>query len=125
VLGGLAAAGAYTVLVDPNASSAFPQCLLKDATGLDCPGCGGLRCVHSLLTGDIAGAADHNLLAVLLLPLAAYALARWALQTTTGRELPGIPLRPWMTWVALVVLIAFGVVRNISGTPLTWLDSTA
>ncbi len=61
---------AYIATVDPNHSSAYPQCPTKLLTGLDCPLCGATRAVHSLLQGDLVGAMDHNLLFVLLLPVA-------------------------------------------------------
>jgi hypothetical protein len=55
---GLCAAGlGFVYLVDPNpADNPYPRCLLKVATGIDCPGCGGTRALHALLHGDVAGA---------------------------------------------------------------------
>ena len=64
---------AYVRQVDPNQPGHYLPCPLKFVTGIDCPACGGLRCVHSLTNGDIVGALDHNALAVVVLPLIAVA----------------------------------------------------
>ena len=72
VAGAAIAVGAafYIRAVDPN-NGGYPFCPLKYATGIDCPACGGLRCVYSLMNGDVGAAMDQNLLAVLVLPMVA------------------------------------------------------
>jgi hypothetical protein len=128
VLGGTVAIGAglgaYILANNPNVSSGYPPCVFKSVTGLDCPGCGGMRCVHSLLQGDIVGAASHNLLAFVLLPVLAYLLVRQLL-LMFGRELPPLPSVRYLGWSLAIVALVFTVARNIPGTPLTWLDATA
>lgn len=122
---GLAAGiGAYLLANDPNTSAAYPPCVVKHLTGLDCPGCGGMRCVHALLTGDLAGAASHNALALALLPLVAYVVVR-QLVALFGRELPPLPSFRYTGWVLAVAALVFTVARNIPGTPLAWLDAAA
>ena len=121
VAGGLAAC-AYTLAVDPNHSSAYPQCPTKLLTGLDCPLCGATRAVHSLLRADVRGAMDHNLLFVLLLPFLAYAFVAWT-ATRMGHPMKPIPMSSrWVNIPLVIVLVVFTVVRNISG-PLHWLNS--
>lgn len=126
--GALLAAGAlctYVYAIDPNATtSPYPKCILKQYTGLDCPGCGGTRCVHALLHGDLRSAFDHNALVVLLLPIVAYAIVRWVLRYA-GVELPALRLPSWMAWAIPVGMVAFTIVRNIPGTPLYVLNSAA
>jgi hypothetical protein len=126
LLAGAVALGcAYVLVQNPNESSAYPQCPLKAMTGLDCPGCGMTRAVYSLLHGDLAGAVSHNLLLIVALPVLAVLLGRWTL-TCIGVPVRPLPRwRPWMTWVACALLVAFAIVRNIPGTPLSWLDSAA
>lgn len=71
-------AAAYVGLVDPNEPGHYPLCPTKALTGLDCPGCGGLRATHALFTGDLVGALDHNAYVVLVvIPLAVVAWVAW------------------------------------------------
>jgi hypothetical protein len=119
----LGAACLYTFLVDPNnPSNAYPQCPLKAVTGIDCPGCGGLRATNALLHGDILGAADHNILALVLLPIMAYMFARWVLRQF-DRELPNISWPRAFMWITPVVLVLFTVARNIPVPGLEWFNS--
>jgi Protein of unknown function (DUF2752) len=116
------AACAYIAVVDPNHSSAYPQCPTKLLTGLDCPMCGATRAVHSLLRGDIVGAMDHNLLFVLLLPALAYSFVAWT-STRLGRPMKPIPMSSrWVAVPLALIMIAFAIVRNLPG-PLHWLNS--
>jgi hypothetical protein len=113
---------AYVVAVDPNQSSAYPQCPTKLLTGLDCPLCGATRAMHSLLKTDLVGALDHNLLYVLLLPFIAYAFVAWT-TTRLGRPMTPLPMSSkWVNIPLFVVMVVFAVVRNLDG-PLHWLNS--
>lgn len=38
----------------------YPRCPVKLLTGLDCPGCGSARALHSLLHGEIVRAWEFN-----------------------------------------------------------------
>lgn len=123
-------ATAYVGLVDPNEAGHYPLCPTKYLTGLDCPGCGGLRAVHSLAHGDVSGALDHNALAVLvLLPLAALLWIRWLVRAWRGtppQTEPSWWQRPAALWTLLAVTVLFTVARNLSGVPaLAWLGSSA
>ena len=121
-IGALGAACAYTALMDPNESSAFPQCPLRLVTGLDCALCGGLRATHALLGGDVVRAARQNLLVVLLAPFVLWALVQW-FASQWGWRVPGPPVRRWMAPALLVVALVFSVVRNLSWGPGPWLHS--
>jgi Protein of unknown function (DUF2752) len=114
---------AYIAAVDPNHSSAYPQCPTKLLTGLDCPMCGATRAVHSLLHGDVVGAMDHNLLFVLLVPAFAYAFVAWT-ATRLGHPLKPIPMSsPWLSVPLTIVIVAFTIVRNLPMQPYHWLNS--
>jgi hypothetical protein len=108
LVGGLA----YIGLGDPHRSNfLFPACPFHAATGLYCPGCGGLRMVHDVLHGDLSAAVVDNVVALIGLPLLlVWVLTRWR----SGR--------PWTTPVAGIVVIAIAltwtVVRNLPGFPL-------
>lgn len=117
------AAVAYTGMVDPNSSHAFPLCPLRLVTGIDCPVCGSLRATHALVHGHLGAAAGHNLLFVLAVPFVMFAWATWMAAAV------GWPVRrrriPARTWPALAVITAlFMVLRNLPMPPLHWLAST-
>lgn len=122
VAGMVGAATAYTAVVNPNTSSAFPQCVTKLFTGLDCPMCGGLRAVHSLTHADLVGAIDHNAIAVVLLPALVVAWGFW-LARTLGIDVPKVRLPDWSPWAAIAVMVVFAVVRNTALPGVAWLDS--
>jgi hypothetical protein len=115
--GGVLAATAYLAAVDPNTPGHYPVCPTKALFGIDCPGCGLLRGTHDLVHGNIAGALDHNILLVVLVPLAAWLWVRWFLRAWRGTS-PDVTYRQFRRRNALLIwsmvgLLAFGVVRNL------------
>jgi hypothetical protein len=123
VAGIVTAAVGVLVVVDPNEPGHYPGCVLKNVTGLDCPACGGLRCVRALATGHPVEAADHNLLAVLVLPVFVLGWLAWMRRSWQGRPLVGTagphPVIPAgvIGWTFGLALVAFMVVRNLPGVP--------
>lgn len=131
-------------LVDPNEPGHYPLCPTKYLLGLDCPGCGGLRAVHALATGDVVGAVDHNAFVVLLLlPFAVILWLAWlrrswtdddpeaATGTAAGgggllqRAADALVARPVIVG-GVVAMLVFTVVRNVEAVPLLgWLGSAA
>ncbi len=102
---------AYIGLGNPHRPNFFLPCPFHAATGLYCPGCGGLRMVHDVLHFDLSAAVVDNVVALIGLPL----LFAWILlRKSSGR--------PWMTPVAAAVIVAVAVtwtvVRNLPGFPL-------
>ncbi len=110
------AALAYVGAVDPNQPGHYPLCPTQAILGVDCPGCGIMRGCHDLVTGNVAGALDHNVLLIVLVPLAVVLWARWLLRSWRGREAPvtygQFRRRNAVMIGTLVVVLAFGVVRN-------------
>ena len=98
---------------NPVEHSFFPRCFFHSMTGLDCPGCGGLRATHQLLHGDFVAALRLNALFVGLLPIGAFFGLRQLVFLTTGRLWPQ-PFRSarWAVLIAAMV-IAFGILRNV------------
>ena len=112
----LAAAGAGVLLLfffSPEQYPFYPRCVFHALTGLDCPGCGGLRAAHRLLHGDVAGAFAFNPLLVISLPVIAWFLLGWAVGKTTGRAWPNPFRRRLWIWVLLGAVVVFSVVRNL------------
>ena len=119
----LFAAGVATLyVVDPAQGGFYPSCLLHQFTGLNCPGCGTLRGLHQLLHGHFAAAWAMNPLAMCLTPgLIAVGICS---QVAAWRSLPGRLSRRlgarWI-WCLFVVIVAYGVLRNVPIWPCTLL----
>jgi hypothetical protein len=114
--GGAVAVGVALVplyFFNPVEHSFFPKCFFHSLTGLDCPGCGGLRATHQLLHGDFLAALKLNALFVGLLPVGAFFGLRQLVFLKTGRLWPQ-PFRS-ARWAAVIaaLIIAFGILRNV------------
>ncbi len=111
-----ASAVGLLAVVDPGQPGHYPLCPFRAMTGLDCPGCGTLRSIHDLATGNPAGALDHNLLAVATVPLLLLVWLGWVRRAWTGAPRPA-PKPRWVPLLVLGVVLAWWVVRNIPGVP--------
>jgi hypothetical protein len=105
-------AAAVLFFFDPSQHGFYPSCLFYRTTGLQCPGCGSLRALHSLLHGELARALHYNALLVLSLPcltvIALRSAVRWFKPPVQNEPLPAR-----FFWVALAALLVFTVVRNL------------
>jgi hypothetical protein len=115
----LAAAAALAVLFffDPSTAGFYPVCSLREATGLQCPGCGGLRAMHELSHGHIAASWRLNPFVISLLPVALWLGLREAVRAFTGRQWPGLVTRPVFGWLLAAALVLFGILRNVPFHP--------
>jgi Protein of unknown function (DUF2752) len=116
VLAGTVVGLGYLAVVDPNQPGHYPLCPTRALFGVDCPGCGLMRATHDLVTGNVAGALDHNILIVALVPLAVVLWLRWVVRAWRG-ESPAVTYaqfrrRNAAVIVGLVLVLIFGVVRN-------------
>lgn len=115
----VAAATAVVALVSPEQPGTYPACPFHALTGWWCPGCGSLRAVHALATGDVATALERNVLLVLAAPVLVLAWAGWLRRTITGRSRhpasrpAAIRIGPAARWALLATVGAFWVVRNV------------
>ena len=115
------AAVAVLFLFNPAGHGFFPPCLFHKLTGLNCPGCGATRAAHELLHGNFAVAFRDNALLV----GAVICAALYGLGWMVGRVTPCAPsldifrpgahgvTRPTWLWLALAVMLVFGVGRNL------------
>jgi len=108
-------------LFDPATSGVFPPCPLHYLTGLYCPGCGSLRAIHALLHGNTTEAWAMNPLTVVLLPFIAYGLLSELLARLRGSGLPQPMLPASMIHALFVVVVGFGVARNVPMHPFSLL----
>jgi hypothetical protein len=102
---------------DPATSGTFPPCPLRYLTGWYCPGCGSLRAIHQLLHGNLRAAWALNPLTVVLLPFLTYGLVSFALLELRGQGLPQPFLRAGWIRALCVVIILFGIARNLPMHP--------
>lgn len=119
LIGGGAAAVGGLVLASPIllGVSVVPPCPFRSLTGFDCPFCGGTRATRELLTGDVAGAMDYNLLVPFLF-LAAVGIGLWWLLSRWGDAVSFDAARVVATrkslWISLgIALGAFWILRNL------------
>jgi hypothetical protein len=107
-------------LRDPHVAGSWGICPTALVTGMDCPGCGGLRAVHELTDLDLVGAVSSNALFVLSIPLLVGLWWGWTRRAWQGeRWQPGRRAGAWLA-LGLVVTVAFTVLRNLPGS---WLAS--
>ena len=116
----MAGAGAVLFLFNPAQHAFYPFCLFYRSTGLLCPGCGGLRAIHQLLHGHLTAAFRFNSLFVCSLPFIAWLSARRLLAKVRSEATP-VLVRPVWLWLGFVVLVTFGVLRNLPFAHAAWL----
>lgn len=100
------------------------MCASKLFLGFDCPACGGLRTVNSLMRGDLLGALDHNVILAVALPIITVVWLAWFLGPLFNRDI-NVPRAPrWFVIAATVVVASFTIARNVGGpTWAQWLAS--
>ena len=114
------AIGLITVLValaalfvfNPAEHAFYPQCFFHHATGLQCPGCGGLRAMHQLLHGHLLAALHLNALAVVALPVGAWLLAGEFIERRRGLVARHF-VRPRWVWCGVAAFLLFSILRNL------------
>ncbi|ADG88167.1 membrane protein [Thermobispora bispora] len=107
-----AIAVACVAAVDPHRAGRLPLCPFFLLTGWYCPACGGLRAVHDLAHGDLAGALDMNPLVVAGAPVVLGIWARWTLRSWRGRPAREPFAHPILVLAAVAVVLVFWVARN-------------
>lgn len=108
-------------VVQPEKCAWLPPCPFHWLTGLHCPGCGTTRALHKLVHGDIAAGFRLNSLTMLLLPVLLYTLVSDVYCEVTGRQVRSILVSARASVVIAVLIIAFGILRNIPVYPLNLL----
>ena len=114
--------GAVFFFFDPVRHSFYPACMFHKLTGLNCPGCGGLRALHHLTHGDFLTAFHCNPLFIALLPLLLFMGICWI--TRGFQAFPGntVLFRPVMLWTLLAVTVLFTILRNLPWPAFAWMS---
>ena len=114
--------GTIFFFFDPNRSGFYPICLFHKVTGLNCPGCGGLRALHQLTHGNFVTAFHCNPLLMVLLPFITFMTLRWFIR---GREAfvgNTVLFRPAALWILLAITLLFTVLRNLPWPAFDWMS---
>lgn len=115
----VAAAAIVLFFFDPRTTWFYPQCPFFALTGLECPGCGTTRALHALLHGHLTTAFTLNPLLFVVPPVVA--LLQWTSQAER-RAPQALPLQNVVGWALLLLVVAFWIARNLSGSPITGLS---
>lgn len=123
VVAGTLVAGGLALLffLNPVEHAFYPQCLFHRVTGLNCPGCGGLRAVHQLLHGHFETAFRLNPLFVLALPIGIIFFTGCIWRRARGKK-KSLAIHLAWVWIGVAVVIAFGIARNLPFAPFAWMS---
>jgi uncharacterized membrane protein HdeD (DUF308 family) len=88
-------------------------------TGLWCPGCGLTRGTYQLLHGHVGAALGYNVFTPLALAAILVAWLAW-LRVSWGASPIRLPraAQRWATLALPVLLVVYGIVRNLPVAPL-------
>ena len=105
-------------LADPTVPGGIlPICPTKALLGIDCPGCGSLRMIYSLLHLDVSSAVRYNALGVIAVLMLLWAYAAWVYGRLAGRTVRSWQHLRWSAPAALALTLAWFVVRNLEFGP--------
>jgi hypothetical protein len=99
----------------------LPTCPTKALLGIDCPGCGSMRMLYSLMHGDLFAAARFNALGLAALVFVVWAYLAWTYGRVTGRRITSWQHGRWSAMVTLTLVLGWFVLRNIPFAPFTGL----
>ena len=120
-----AAASIFVYAVDPSRHAVYPQCLLYNATGLYCAGCGATRALYALLHGRLLDALHDNVHYEAALPVLLYVLGSHALAAWRANAWPRVHVQPrrvlWGGAGTFALAVGFMVLRNLPGPAFDWL----
>ena len=100
----------------------FLRCPSNYLFGINCPGCGSQRAIHQLLHLDFAEALRYNALIVITLPFLIYIGLVWLYNFVYEEQVRiKIFYNNTFVWTLFIVIILYGVLRNIPVYPFTLL----
>jgi len=92
----------------------LPRCAFHETTGLHCPGCGATRATRQLFHGQLRDALRYNPFFILIgLPFGVFYAASLVKTIAVGRPIAVRLNWPIAVWTLTVVIIAFGILRNL------------
>jgi len=95
----------------------MPVCPTKALLGIDCPGCGSMRMLYSLMHGDFSAALHFNAVGLVALVLLAWSYGAWTYGRVVGRRITSWHHRGWAAPAVLTVMCIWFVIRNVPIAP--------
>jgi hypothetical protein len=95
----------------------LPVCPTKALLGIDCPGCGSMRMLYSLMHGNLFAAAHFNALGLVALGLLVWAYLAWTYGRVVGRRIGSWQHHRWSALVTLSLVLVWFVLRNLPFAP--------
>ena len=122
-----AIASVLTVLyfVNPSKGHGLIPCPLYVFTNFYCSGCGAARATHSLLHFEFYRAFRYNpAMVILIVPIAFYVLFGIFDFMKIGKNSLNEILPQKLLIIIIILLMVFGILRNIPIVPFSWLAPT-
>lgn len=110
---------------NPTGANLVGSCLTNSLFGIYCPGCGLTRCLYSILHLDFYQAFRYNSAVFILLPVfAVYLAIRLIDWVVTGKNRIDRHIPTALFIVIFILVLIYGIVRNIPVYPFTLLIPT-
>lgn len=107
-------------MADPTTpGGALPTCPTKALFHIDCPGCGSLRAIYSLMHGDIGAALHYNAVGVLAIVALTVSFVTYTVGLWTGRRLWKWQTLRYAPAIVLGIALVWFVIRNIPVEPFS------
>lgn len=91
-----------------------PRCLFYESTHLQCPSCGGTRCVENILKGNFKAAfLFHPIFFITIFYLLLCNIIYLINLNRKNKILIWIYPKYWYTIIFAIILVVFGIVRNL------------
>ncbi len=91
----------------------YPPCIWLSLTDTNCPGCGSMRGIQSVIQGNILGLLENNIFVFIALPFLFYSFIILGIKAFRGYK----PLTVFLTqneiYFIVFMIVLFWIVRNI------------
>ena len=99
----------------------YPPSLSREWGGFYCPGCGMLRALHQLLHGNWQSALRFNPLLIICLPYFIYWITPYFIKYFYRINLYTIHHKNLQIILTILVILVYGILRNIPSPIFLWL----
>ncbi len=105
---------AITIINSIDIGKYIPNCFFYEKTGLQCPSCGGTRCVENILQGNFIQAfLYHPVFFITILYLLIVNIVYLINLNRKNKIAKWIYPKTYYAIIFAIILIIFGVIRNI------------